>query len=188
MPPTRIERATRGLGNRCSIQLSYGGILHFQWLDTLLRGRGIGKCHYSVRLSRLTIFIQFRSRLRQVSLFKRVVALPHLLRLVTDDLHCRGRIPQRNTDFWTLGPYIEWRILPEVKLGLGYHYDEMRKYREIAADVSYVNHYGSFDIDIELAEWWRLLMATFHYERNNWTSGLEGDERRGAHENVYMVF
>ena len=25
MPPTRIERATRGLGNRCSIQLSYGG-------------------------------------------------------------------------------------------------------------------------------------------------------------------
>ena len=26
MPPTRIERATRGLGNRCSIQLSYGGI------------------------------------------------------------------------------------------------------------------------------------------------------------------
>ncbi len=29
VPPTRIERATRGLGNRCSIQLSYGGILIF---------------------------------------------------------------------------------------------------------------------------------------------------------------
>ncbi len=26
VPPTRIERATRGLGNRCSIRLSYGGI------------------------------------------------------------------------------------------------------------------------------------------------------------------
>jgi hypothetical protein len=26
VPPTRIERATRGLGNRCSIQLSYGGV------------------------------------------------------------------------------------------------------------------------------------------------------------------
>ena len=26
VPPTRIERATRGLGNRCSIQLSYGGM------------------------------------------------------------------------------------------------------------------------------------------------------------------
>jgi hypothetical protein len=26
VPPIRIERTTRGLGNRCSIQLSYGGI------------------------------------------------------------------------------------------------------------------------------------------------------------------
>jgi integrase len=26
VPPTRIERATNGLGNRCSIRLSYGGI------------------------------------------------------------------------------------------------------------------------------------------------------------------
>ena len=26
VPPTRIERATYGLGNRCSIQLSYGGV------------------------------------------------------------------------------------------------------------------------------------------------------------------
>ena len=25
VPPTRIERATNGLGNRCSIRLSYGG-------------------------------------------------------------------------------------------------------------------------------------------------------------------
>ena len=25
VPPTRIERAARGLGNRCSIRLSYGG-------------------------------------------------------------------------------------------------------------------------------------------------------------------
>ena len=27
VPPTRIERAARGLGNRCSIRLSYGGSL-----------------------------------------------------------------------------------------------------------------------------------------------------------------
>ena len=26
VPPIRIERTTRGLGNRCSIQLSYGGM------------------------------------------------------------------------------------------------------------------------------------------------------------------
>jgi hypothetical protein len=27
VPPTRIERATNGLGNRCSIRLSYGGTM-----------------------------------------------------------------------------------------------------------------------------------------------------------------
>ena len=32
VPPTRIERATRGLGNRCSIQLSYGGRLESGYL------------------------------------------------------------------------------------------------------------------------------------------------------------
>ena len=26
VPPIRIERTTNGLGNRCSIQLSYGGV------------------------------------------------------------------------------------------------------------------------------------------------------------------
>jgi hypothetical protein len=30
VPPIRIERTTRGLGNRCSIQLSYGGKTKFQ--------------------------------------------------------------------------------------------------------------------------------------------------------------
>ena len=30
VPPIRIERTTRGLGNRCSIQLSYGGIAKYQ--------------------------------------------------------------------------------------------------------------------------------------------------------------
>ncbi|SLM48478.1 protein of unknown function [Nitrospira japonica] len=29
VPPIRIERTTRGLGNRCSIQLSYGGMVEY---------------------------------------------------------------------------------------------------------------------------------------------------------------
>ena len=33
VPPTRIERAARGLGNRCSIRLSYGGIYVFNMLQ-----------------------------------------------------------------------------------------------------------------------------------------------------------
>jgi hypothetical protein len=51
--------------------------------------------------------------------------------------------------------------------------------------VSYINHYGSVDLEVELCE--RLSFSTaFHYERNNWTSQLVGDERNGAYENVYQ--
>jgi hypothetical protein len=96
---------------------------------------------------------------------------------------------ERNTDFWTIGPHVEWKIAPRVKLGVSYHYErglaEGRKQPQFEDDVSYVNHYGSADLDIELTERLTFLTA-FHYERNNWTSGIVGDERRGAHENVYQ--
>jgi hypothetical protein len=41
----------------------------------------------------------------------------------------------------------------------------------------------SADLDVELMERLSLSLA-FHYERNNWTSGILGDERRDAHEDV----
>lgn len=96
---------------------------------------------------------------------------------------------QRNTDFWTIGPHLDWRIRPGIKLGISYHYErglaDGRNQPQYEDDVSYVNHYVSADLDIELLERLTLLTA-FHYERNNWTSGLAGDERNGAHENVYQ--
>ena len=96
---------------------------------------------------------------------------------------------ERNTDFWTIGPHVDWKIMPRVKLGISYHYErglaEGRNQPQFEDDVSYVNHYASTDLDIELAD--RLtLMTAFHYERNNWTSGIVGDERRGAHETVHQ--
>ena len=92
---------------------------------------------------------------------------------------------ERNTDFWTIGPHLEWKIMPRVKLGISYHYErglaEGRNQPQFEDDVSYVNHYASADLDIELAG--RLtLMTAFHYERNNWTSGIEGEGRPGGHE------
>jgi hypothetical protein len=94
---------------------------------------------------------------------------------------------QRDTDFWTIGPHLDWRLVPWVKLGISYHYErglaEGRKQPQFEDDVSYVNHYGSADLDIELMERLSLLTA-FHYERNNWSSGIVGDERRAAHETI----
>lgn len=94
---------------------------------------------------------------------------------------------QRDTNFWTIGPHVEWRVSQRVKLGLSYHYErglaEGRNEPQLRDDVSYVNNYVSADVDVELMG--RLsLSAAFHYERNDWTSGIVGDIRNGAHENV----
>ena len=39
-------------------------------------------------------------------------------------------------------------------------------------------------MEVKLTEQW-LLLTAFHYEHDIWTSGLAGDERNGAHENIY---
>jgi hypothetical protein len=96
---------------------------------------------------------------------------------------------ERNTDFWTIGPHLEWKMLSAVTLGLSYHYErglaDGRNQPQYEDDVSYINHYGSVDLEVELSERFSFSTA-FHYERDNWTSRLVGDERNGAHENVYQ--
>jgi len=96
---------------------------------------------------------------------------------------------ERNTDFWTIGPHVDWRVAPKIKLGLSYHYErglaEGRNQPQFEDDTSYINHYLSADADVELTE--RLSLSTaFHFEHNIWTSGLAGDERNGAYENIYQ--
>ncbi|HJR75571.1 MAG TPA: hypothetical protein VJ805_01320 [Nitrospiraceae bacterium] len=96
---------------------------------------------------------------------------------------------QRDLDFWTIGPHVQWRLSQRLKVGLSYHFErglaDGRHQPEFMDDVSYINHYVSADLDIEVTERWSLWLA-FHYERNNWTSGIVGDERRGAHEDIYQ--
>jgi hypothetical protein len=95
---------------------------------------------------------------------------------------------ERNTDFWTIGPHVDWRVVPKIKLGLSYHYErglaEGRNQPQFEDDTSYINHYLSADVDIELTERLSLLTAV-HFEHNIWTSSLAGDERNGGHENSY---
>jgi hypothetical protein len=96
---------------------------------------------------------------------------------------------ERDTDFWTIGPHVDWKITRRIKLGLSYHYErglaDGRNEPQFKDDVSYINHYMSADLDFELME--RLTLFTaFHYELNIWTSDIAGDERNGAHENVYQ--
>src|SRR5262245_4782775 len=50
---------------------------------------------------------------------------------------------ERDLNFWTIGPHMEWRISPRVKLGFGYHYErglaDGRNQPELEDDGSYIN-------------------------------------------------
>jgi hypothetical protein len=96
---------------------------------------------------------------------------------------------ERDINFWTIGPHVDWRVAPKVKLGFSYHYErglaEGRNQPQFEDDTSYINHYLSADVDVELTERLSFLTA-FHFEHNIWTSGLAGDERNGAYENTYQ--
>lgn len=96
---------------------------------------------------------------------------------------------ERNASFWTVGAHVGWRVSHRILLGLTYHYERGlaagRHEPQFQDDTSYVNHYMTADVDIELTERLSLLTAV-HYELNSWTSGTAGDERRGAHEDIYQ--
>lgn len=96
---------------------------------------------------------------------------------------------QRDTIFWTIGPHIFWRVANHLKLFAGYHYErglsEGRHQIQFEDDNSYVHHFVAIGLDAELMDHLELELD-FHYERNNWTSGIPGDERNGGHENIFQ--
>jgi hypothetical protein len=95
----------------------------------------------------------------------------------------------RDTQFWTLGPHIEWTIQPGIELLLGYHYERgvanHQKAVNVDDDISYVNHYASAELKLRVLE---RLSAIFivDYEHNAFTSQYVNDEHRGASENLFQ--
>jgi hypothetical protein len=96
---------------------------------------------------------------------------------------------QRDTTFWTIGPHVVWHFMERLALVVGYHYErglaDGRNEPQLQDDTSYVNHYATIGLEGELTE--RLSIEVgLHYERNNWTSGIPGDERNGGHETIFQ--
>jgi len=94
---------------------------------------------------------------------------------------------QRNTKFWTIGTHLEWALTHTVGFALGYHYErglaDGRHQPELKDDISYYNHFATAELEIELTEQVGLELG-MHYEFNGWTTGIDGDERKGQHENI----
>lgn len=95
----------------------------------------------------------------------------------------------RDTEFWTVGPHLEWRINPAINLLLGYHYESgyasQHKAAHFPDDVSYINHLASMELSVRLLE--RLTADfIFDYEKNDFTTGNRLDEHYGAAEIVYQ--
>ena len=94
---------------------------------------------------------------------------------------------QRNTNFWTVGTHFEWEFSDRIDVVLGYHFErglaEGRKQPELKDDLSYINHFVTGELEVELMKHLSLETA-LHYERNNWTTGIVGDLRNGQHEDI----
>jgi hypothetical protein len=79
----------------------------------------------------------------------------------------------RNTQFWTIGPHLEWIIHPKVELLMGYHYEQGESDHHLAAhfpdDVFYINHYASAELKIR---WLEKLSSIylFDFETTQFTS------------------
>ncbi len=95
----------------------------------------------------------------------------------------------RDTEFWTIGPHLEWRIGPDIDLLLGYHYERgygsQHKAAHFPDDVSYINHFASMELSIRLLE---KLTADFifDYESNDFITGNAEDDHYGAAEIVFQ--
>lgn len=93
----------------------------------------------------------------------------------------------RDTDFWTIGTHLEWDVSNRVKLAFGYHYErgfaDGRHQPELKDDLSYINNFVTGELTIEPMKRLELEMA-MHYERNDWTTNIDGDERNDQHEIV----
>ena len=103
--------------------------------------------------------------------------------------HYNEPFEQRNTLLWTVGPHLVWHMTHHTRMVFGYHYErglaQGRHHPEFRDDISYVHHFAAVSLETQLMEHLELELD-FHYERNNFTSGLLDDERNGGHENIFQ--
>lgn len=86
---------------------------------------------------------------------------------------------ERDTFLWAVSPRLVWHMTHHTRMVLGYQYErglaEGRHHPEVHEDGSYVQHFASIAFEADLMEHLELELD-FHYERNNFTTGISEDE------------
>ena len=100
-----------------------------------------------------------------------------------------AQFKNRDTQFWTLGPHLEWVISSDIELLLGYHHElgsaEYQKSVSLNDNISYANHYASAELKIRILEQLSCVFIV-DFEKNNFTTNNINDLHYGTSENVYQ--
>jgi hypothetical protein len=96
----------------------------------------------------------------------------------------------RDTFLWAIGPRFVWHMTHHARMVLGYQYErglaEGRHHPELHEDGSYVQHFASIALEADLMEHLELELD-FHYERNNFTTGIPDDHHHFlGGENIFL--
>jgi hypothetical protein len=96
---------------------------------------------------------------------------------------------ERDTRFYTLGPQVQWAVLPRLSLTAAYLYErglaDGREQTQFADDVSYRQHFASISADLRLAEALSLRLQ-YGYRRKDFTSELTGDTHLNRHDDTHQ--
>lgn len=97
---------------------------------------------------------------------------------------------ERDTFLWAIGPHLVWHVTHHTRMVLGYHYErgmaEGRHHPQFHDDSSYVHHFASVALEADVMENLELELD-FHYERNNFTTGIPDDHHHFlGGENIFL--
>ena len=96
---------------------------------------------------------------------------------------------ERDTRFYTLGPQLQWAMLPRLSVTVSYLYErglaDGRDQPQFADDISYRQHFASIGAELGLAEAWSLRLQ-YGYRRKDFTSDLTGDTHLGRHDDTHQ--
>lgn len=94
---------------------------------------------------------------------------------------------ERDTWFYTIGPQIEWAVLPRLALTAAYLYErglaDGREQTQFLDDVSYRQHFASISADLRLVVPLSLRLQ-YGYRRKDFTSDLTGDTHQNRHDDT----